>query len=198
MAKRNRPEEVLEPEPGRERIAATRRRRPPVRGRTFQINKMPKNYIKLLDLLDPVPTWEVERPLLRAQCASMARPCPFVSCRYHRFLDVNEEKKGSQIKLNFPHVLDYTGINEREMAQSCILDLVDDGDRTLDEVGEILNLTRERVRQIEASALKKLRANEATRQLARELMKRRLSLAGEEGAARQGGARKRAVRGCAS
>jgi RNA polymerase primary sigma factor len=43
--------------------------------------------------------------------------------------------------------------------------LGDDQPHTLEEVGRIMGLTRERVRQLEARALKKLREPEAARQL---------------------------------
>jgi hypothetical protein len=146
----------LIPSPGVEEKQRPTRRRRPVRGKTFQVNKMPKSFLKLLDVLNPYPEWPVERPQTREECLSMPRPCPFVSCRYHRYVDVNTEKKGSQIKLNFPDVLDYTHMDEEEMEHTCILDLAEEGPRTLDEVGELMNLTRERVRQIEARAVKKL------------------------------------------
>lgn len=42
------------------------------------------------------------------------------------------------------------------MRHSCALDVADAGGSTLEEVGGILNLTRERIRQIEVKALLKL------------------------------------------
>lgn len=144
------------PSPGVEEKKKPTRRRRPIRGKTFQVNKMPKSFLKLLDVLNPYPEWPVQKPRTRAECMSMPRPCPFVSCRYHRYMDVNTEKKGSQIKLNFPDVLDYTHLDADGLEHTCILDLAEEGTRTLDEVGELLNLTRERVRQIEAKAIKKL------------------------------------------
>ena len=44
------------------------------------------------------------------------------------------------------------------MAETCALDVADRGGITLEEVGEILNLTRERIRQVEVKGLQKLRA----------------------------------------
>ncbi|MFY3742456.1 sigma factor-like helix-turn-helix DNA-binding protein [Anaeromyxobacter sp. Red801] len=40
--------------------------------------------------------------------------------------------------------------------ETCALDVADRGPLTLDEVGKILGVTRERVRQIEVAALEKL------------------------------------------
>jgi hypothetical protein len=72
-----------------------------------------------------------------------------VSCRHHLYLEVNE-RTGS-IKLNFPE-LDFS-----EMKETCALDVADRGGATLEEIGEILNLTRERIRQLEARGLEKIR-----------------------------------------
>ena len=79
----------------------------------------------------------------------MPRPCPFVSCSHHLYLDVNPES--GAIKLNFPH------LEVWEMAETCSLDVADRGGITLEEVGAILNLTRERIRQVEVRGLGKMR-----------------------------------------
>jgi hypothetical protein len=54
------------------------------------------------------------------------------------------------IKLNFPD------IEVWEMTETCALDVAERGGVTLEEVGEIMNLTRERIRQLEMSGLSKL------------------------------------------
>ena len=89
------------------------------------------------------------RPKTRAECIDGPRPCPFVSCKYHLYLDVKTDT--NSIKLNFPHLL------VSEMEHSCSLDVAERGGLTLEEVGHILNLTRERVRQVEVAGLEKLR-----------------------------------------
>jgi len=43
------------------------------------------------------------------------------------------------------------------MAETCALDVADRGGITLEEVGAILNLTRERIRQVEVRGLAKIR-----------------------------------------
>jgi DNA-directed RNA polymerase sigma subunit (sigma70/sigma32) len=44
------------------------------------------------------------------------------------------------------------------LPESCALDIADRGGITLEEVGEIMNLTRERIRQLETRGLAKLKA----------------------------------------
>src|SRR6202007_2791771 len=45
-----------------------------------------------------------------------------------------------------------------EMNETCALDVADRGGTTLEEVGAIMNLTRERIRQVEVKGLAKLEA----------------------------------------
>jgi hypothetical protein len=92
---------------------------------------------------------DVDRPKVRGECQSAERPCPFVSCEHHLYLDVNPQS--GAIKLNFPH------LEVWEMAETCALDVADRGGITLEEVGAILNLTRERIRQVEVRGLGKIR-----------------------------------------
>lgn len=89
------------------------------------------------------------RPRMRADCANSARPCLFVSCKHHLYLDVNPET--GSIKLNFPDKEIW------EISDTCALDVADKGGITLEEVGAIMNLTRERIRQVETRGLLKLR-----------------------------------------
>lgn len=87
----------------------------------------------------------VDRPKMRSDCMDMDRPCPFVSCSHHLYLDVNPLT--GAIKINFPH------LEVWEMPETCSLDVADRGGITLEEVGAILNLTRERIRQVEVRGL---------------------------------------------
>ena len=120
-----------------------------VRSKTIASKRLTRDERKLSETL--VYPDEVERPQTRAECADMPRPCPFVSCAHHLYLDVNPES--GAIKLNFPH------LEVWDMAETCALDVADRGGITLEEVGAILNLTRERIRQVEVSGLYKIRVN---------------------------------------
>ena len=87
-------------------------------------------------------------PVWRSECRGGMRPCPFVSCRFHLYLDVNPAT--GSIKLNFPDKEPW------ELACSCSLDVAEAGGLTLEDVGALLNLTRERARQLESAALQKI------------------------------------------
>lgn len=84
------------------------------------------------------------RPATRGACERGVRPCPFVGCKWHLYLDVTES---GSIKLNFPD------LGPHELNETCVLDVAERGPSTLEATAEHLNLTRERVRQIEARAV---------------------------------------------
>jgi hypothetical protein len=102
------------------------------------------------ELQEIVAEVEATRPRHRLDCATAQRPCMFVSCKHHLYLDVNPAT--GSIKLNFPDKEIW------EMEETCALDVADRGGITLEEVGTIMNLTRERIRQVETRGLLKLRA----------------------------------------
>lgn len=87
-------------------------------------------------------------PATRAECVDGPRPCPRVSCRHHLYLDVHP--RTGAIKLNFPD------LEVEQMAESCSLDLAEQGPLPLRVVGAALNLTRERIRRLEGDAAKRL------------------------------------------
>ena len=124
------------------------RRKRDVRERTISVKRMTKRELELGRMM--YPDADVERPRTRAECANGERPCPFVSCKHHLYLDVSA--KTGAIKLNFPD------LEVWEMTETCALDVADRGGTTLEEVGAIMNLTRERIRQVEVKGLAKLEA----------------------------------------
>jgi len=89
------------------------------------------------------------RPRTRGECEDGPRPCPFVGCRYNAWLDVS---RGGAVKFNHPDIAP----EDMPAAWSCTLDVADRGPHTLVTVGRFMNLVRERIRQIEFRALKKL------------------------------------------
>jgi Sigma-70, region 4 len=125
------------------------RRKRAVRARTISVKRMTKRELELGRLLYP-DLDGLERPDARADCVGGARPCPYVSCKHHLYLDVSA--RTGAIKLNFPD------LEVWEMTETCALDVADRGGTTLEEVGAIMNLTRERIRQVEVKGLAKLAA----------------------------------------
>ena len=123
-----------------------KRRRDRMRSKTIAPKRLTKEEIRIGQLL-VLP--DVILPKSRSECMTNERPCPFVSCKHHLYLDVNPET--GSIKLNFPD------LEVWQMKETCSLDVADRGGITLEEVGEILNLTRERIRQVEVRGLLKLK-----------------------------------------
>ncbi len=124
------------------------RRKREIRARTISVKRMTKRELEIGRLLYPENGYW--KPRTRAECTEGPRPCPFVSCKHHLFVDVSA--RTGAIKLNFPD------LDVWEMNESCALDVADRGGTTLEDVGAIMNLTRERIRQVEVKALAKLEA----------------------------------------
>jgi hypothetical protein len=117
------------------------------RAKTIAMKRLTKEELRIGALLYPERTYW--RPKSRGECANVSRPCPYVSCKYHLYIDVNPAT--GSIKINFPD------LEVWELQHSCALDVAQTGGITLEEVGEILNLTRERIRQVEVRGLLKLK-----------------------------------------
>lgn len=134
--------------PGEAPRRARRKRRSRARARTISIRRLSK--AELNRGRELYPETDYWKPRSRSECKDMERPCPFVSCKYHLYIDVHPVR--GSIKLNFPDLEIW------EMTETCALDVADRGGITLEEVGEIMNLTRERVRQVETAGLARLQA----------------------------------------
>jgi hypothetical protein len=124
------------------------RRKREIRARTISVKRMTKRELEIGRML--YPETDYYKPRVRAECAEGERPCPYVSCQHHLFLDVSA--RTGAIKLNFPD------LEVWDMNETCALDVADRGGTTLEDVGAIMNLTRERIRQVEVKALAKLEA----------------------------------------
>jgi hypothetical protein len=89
--------------------------------------------------------YEQDRPRVRSDCSpggvNGERPCPWASCRHHLAFDLSQSG----------NVREVAGWDEG--GASCSLDVAEQGGVTLEEVGALLGLTRERVRQVEVKAL---------------------------------------------
>lgn len=150
MSDQGQPVEASKPAPTRDQLRSRRPRR--TRARTLSVKRMTKRELEIGRLLFPVDEDAPRRPQTRAGCLDGPRPCPFVSCTYHLYLDV--DPRNGAIKLNFPDA-EVEGLRE-----SCALDVADRGGALLEEVGAFMNLTRERVRQLELNSLVALGASQ--------------------------------------
>jgi hypothetical protein len=103
----------------------------------------------------------LRRPKNRSECVDGPRPCPWVGCPYHLWLEVH------------PHTGTITYIHPDvdpvDMPLSCVLDVAEHGPHRLEMIGILLNVSRERVRQIESSALRKLSGIRSTRKQQAEM-----------------------------
>lgn len=90
------------------------------------------------------------RPQTRADCLDGPRPCPFVGCRYNLLVEVTAA--GSiKMPLGAPWEADPD-------TPSCALDVADDGERTLQDIADILGISLQWVVQSRAEALRKMAA----------------------------------------
>lgn len=93
------------------------------------------------------------RPATYADCSeggfNEARPCPYVACKYNNYLDV---RPNGNITFNFGNPSEI----EPDMVPpklSCALDVANRGGTTLLQIGRVLQVSRERVRQLENLAM---------------------------------------------
>jgi len=124
-----------------------RRRRTRPRSKTIAMKRLTRDELRQGALM--YPPVDIPRPTSRAECREELRPCPWVACKHHLYLDINPET--GSIKINFPDLEPW------ELKNTCALDVAERGGITLEEVGEIMNLTRERIRQVEVRGLLKLK-----------------------------------------
>jgi len=124
-----------------------RRRRTRPRSKTIAMKRLTREELRVGALM--YPPVDIPRPTNREECRGEIRPCPWVACKHHLYLDINPET--GSIKINFPDLEPW------ELKHTCALDVAERGGITLEEVGEIMNLTRERIRQVEVRGLLKLK-----------------------------------------
>ena len=103
-----------------------------------------------------------ERPRTWGECIERAlgtasRPCGYLRCKHNLLVDV-DGRTGSY-KVTWPHLASGSYGDEYGAypQHTCALRVAEQGGMTLDEIGSVMNLTRERVRQIETKALYALR-----------------------------------------
>lgn len=154
-----------------------------VSAQTVDLARVSQRRRRHLALLTPSESYW--RPTTRGDCATVPRPCPYVGCKYHLFLDVKGE---TSVKFNFPDLeADRVfagplqedgafGSDGRprvepgpfldEMSATCALDVAEEGWATHEKLGPYFNLTRERIRQVEAALFADLRDDSLIREMA--------------------------------
>ena len=131
-----------------------RRRVRNVRAKTMSAERTPKFRLRLItseaDEAERQNGGRAQLPRTRGECEGGPRPCPMVSCSNNLYLDVSPVT--GSIKFNFPDLAP----EQMPERGSCALDVADLGGVQLEVVGSALNLTRERVRQVEEVALRRI------------------------------------------
>lgn len=133
-------------------------RSPRVRAHTVSVKRLSRRELARGAAEYPEqPGRDYLRPRTFEECDSVGlgdiTPCPFVSCKHHLYLDVNE-RTGS-VKTNFPD------LDVDDLAETCSKRVEMRGGLTLEEVADVMNLTRERVRQLQSRAIAKIKAHAA-------------------------------------
>lgn len=108
-------------------------------------------------------------PKTRGDCMYVQRPCLHLLCRYNLLLRVrvgyvrsNPNTSDSEIKTSYwldDRVLQIIEGKQVRIRHSCALDLAEMGGMTLEQIGDIIGVSRERVRQIEMDARRKMEAS---------------------------------------
>lgn len=98
---------------------------------------------RALPVVDHVP----ERPRTRGDCVNGPRPCPWVGCRHHLYLDVGPQ---GQLYLAFPGEPDL-------LTATCSLDVADQGEHTNETVAYLTNRSSSRTHFVFERAFAKVK-----------------------------------------
>lgn len=141
------------PAPPESAVAPARQPRGPYkkRSKTISNRAISKHRLEMYKELNAqdAELLDADRPRTRGECQDGARPCPYAACKYHLYLDVNELT--GAITFNYPDK------EIDEIPHTCALDLADEGGLTLMQIGDSLQLSRERIRQVENKVLIRLK-----------------------------------------
>ncbi len=116
------------------------------KGYSLPVRRVTKDSRRINALLYPEKNYW--RPKTRADCQNVPRPCPYVSCKFNAYLSIYDNG-----------TIQVTQDCEPEdvpPANSCVLDVAERPDVTLQDIGKVMGITRERARQIEVEACIKL------------------------------------------
>jgi hypothetical protein len=91
--------------------------------------------------------YKMDRPRNRNQCRDGLRPCPWVGCRYHLYLEV----------LSAGHIAINHDCEPWELEETCALDIADRGPHIFRAVGRLIGVSKQRAEQIIAATATRLR-----------------------------------------
>lgn len=116
-----------------------------------------------MEIISVLGEKRIPKGMTRADCLDKhgkpkERPCPYIHCKHHLLYVVVGSNNRRILNRNFI-VSDSEGKCRVELSgefPTCSLDVADDGDHSLDEVGAAMGVSRQRAAQLEASALQKI------------------------------------------
>lgn len=120
----------------------------------MRVRAIPRRALRVLDNLPPAP--EADRPRTRGDCVDGPRPCPWYGCRYHLGLDLTANPPPKQPTIHLAGQVT-AEIELLDLPETCALDVAARGEHDREQVGVVMGLYRESVRQIELQALEKMR-----------------------------------------
>lgn len=120
--------------------------------------------------LDLLAWHQVERPQRYGDCVGRPRPCPWFSCRHNLLFEVGTDgalsfgdtrqsikNSGARDQARRWRTAEAAALRKwSQMKDTCALDVAARGWLNNEEIGELLGLTRERVRQMQADALRRV------------------------------------------
>ena len=97
-------------------------------------------------------------PQTRADCKDMLRPCPYVSCRHHLFLDIASDGR-LFMNTQADEADEDSIVAELEaMQETCALDVADRGEHLpLEDVADVMGVSHVAIHLVERRAADKLR-----------------------------------------
>lgn len=109
-----------------------------------------------------------ERPHVRSDCLAggmnEVRPCPFALCRHHLGVDIGDD---GDLRVVYPD--GDGGLDIDAMPETCALDIAENGEMNLEELGAVLRYSPERIFQFQAEAVYSLSIRRTGRALKRAM-----------------------------
>ena len=99
-------------------------------------------------------------PRTRGECVDGPRPCPWVSCRHHLATEALRLRWTPKYGLSHQPPPGRVAAALGDLAETCSLDVADQGDHTFKSIAQLLRMSRSRAQQIAAQGLARVNERE--------------------------------------